>query len=209
MRFLSGGQGRAGAGGGGAGWREGYYYPSLTETLWGKGKSTVVVWASLRGDGKVPPFSSVEAMSMVSKGFIIGGESAQQIARLSNINVRNFSQRDHFGFGGGTAHVSLNHRVMAVFLLLTPHAVRGERNKAFGKASLRRTDKVVECFRAVTQEVRTFYAQSTRITLTEPIKKIQEQIRPMFKQKYPGVDGGSIPAGAHAEAGGRDVPGSE
>ena len=31
----------------------------------------------------------------------------------------------------------------------------------------------------------------------------------MFQQINPGVGGGSIPAGAHAEAGGRDVPGSK
>ena len=93
--------------------------PSLTETLWRKGNRTVVVWASLRGDGNAPPFDSVEVMITVTGGFIVGGEGAQQIAGLSNIDVRNFSQRDHFGSGGGTVQVSLDHRVETVFLLLT------------------------------------------------------------------------------------------
>ena len=39
-------------------------------------------------------------MSTVTGGFTIG-EGAQQIARLSNIDVRNVSQRDHVGFGEG------------------------------------------------------------------------------------------------------------
>ena len=42
-------------------------------------------------------------MCMFTGGFIIEGEGAQQITGLSNIDVRNFSQRDHFGCGGRTA----------------------------------------------------------------------------------------------------------
>ena len=54
--FRQGGRVRKGRGGVGVGARGGYYKPSLTETLWGKGNRTVVVCASLRGDGKPPPF---------------------------------------------------------------------------------------------------------------------------------------------------------
>ena len=68
-------EGREGEGGE-AGGREGYYKPFLTETLWRKGNRTVVIWASLRGDGKTPPFDSMEATNMVTGGFIIEGESA-------------------------------------------------------------------------------------------------------------------------------------
>ena len=99
------------------------------------------------------------------------GEGAQQVAGLSNVDVRNFSQRDHFGFGGGTAQVSLDHRGEAVFLLLT-HLMRYvvDGNKAFGQASLRRTDELVERFRAVAQGVRNFHAQNTRVALLESFR---------------------------------------
>ena len=73
------GEGRGDGEGVGARGREGYCKISLTETLWKKGNHTVVIWASLRGDGKAPPFDSVETMSMVTGGFIIGGEGPQQI----------------------------------------------------------------------------------------------------------------------------------
>ena len=74
-------------------------------------------------------------MRTVTGGVIIGGEGGQQIAGLSNIAVRNFSQRDHFGFWGGTAQVSLDHCAGIpgpqgggrIYSAHAPHAVRGRR----------------------------------------------------------------------------------
>ena len=101
-----------------------------------------------------------------------GGKGAQQIAGLSNIDALNFSPRDHLDFLGGAAQVSLDHRVEAVLLLPT-HLMRYvvDGNKAFGQASLRRTDKMVEGFRAVAQEVKTFHAQTTRVALSETFRR--------------------------------------
>ena len=59
----------------------------------------------------------------------------------------------------------------AVFLLFTrlmQYVV--DDNKAFGQASLRRTNNLVERFLAVAQGVRTFHAQNTRVALSEPFK---------------------------------------
>ena len=199
MSFLSGARGGKGQAEGGELGGEGLggekdTISSLTETLWRKGNRTVVVWGSLRGDGKAPPFDSVEAMSIVTGGFIIEGEGTKQIARLSNIDVRNVSQRDHSGFRDETAQVSLDHREEAVFLLLT-HLMRYvlDGNIAFGQASLRRTDKLVERFRAVVHGVRTFYAQNTRVALSEPFrgkpiqcfnKDLQEWTKEVFRQAH-------------------------
>ena len=58
-------------------------------------------------------------MGTITGGFIIKGEGAPQVAALSNNDVRNFAQKNRFGLGGGSAQVSLDHRVEAVFLLLT------------------------------------------------------------------------------------------
>ena len=43
-------------------------------------------------------------------------------------------------------------------------------NKAFGQASLRRTNRLVERFRVVAQGVRTFHAQNTQVVLPEQFK---------------------------------------
>ena len=172
-----------------------------------KGNRTVIVWAFLRGDGIAPPFDSVEAMSMVKGGFIIGGKGAQQIAALNNIDLGNFSNMDHVGFEERNAQVSVDHKMEAIFLLIThlmQYVVDG--NKAFGRALLRRMNKLVERFRAVAQGVRTFQPQNTRVASPKPFKGKSVHF---FHKVYPGVDAGSIPTGAHPEAGSWDVPGSE
>ena len=127
--------------------------------MWQKGNPTVVVRSSLHADGKSPQFDSADAMGTGAGGVIVKGEGAQQVAAPSNIDVWNFAQKDHIGFGGGSAKVSLDHRVEAVFLLLThlvQYVVGG--NEAFGQASLRRRSQMFECFRVVAQGVRTFHA---------------------------------------------------
>ena len=86
-----------------------------------------------------------------------GGGGAQQAAALSNIDVRNFAQRHHFGFGEESAQMSLDRRVEEVLLLFTNHTqyvVDG--NKAFGQAPLSRTNKPVQRSREAPQGVRTF-----------------------------------------------------
>ena len=63
--------------------------------------------------------------------------------------------------------MSLDHRVGAVFLFMThlmQYVVDG--GKAFGLASLRRTNYLVERFRVVAQGVRTFHAQNTQVALS-------------------------------------------
>ena len=59
----------------------------------------------------------------------------------------------------------------AVYILLTrlmQYVVDG--NEAFGQASPRRTNKLVQLFRAVAQRVKIFHADNTRVALSEPFK---------------------------------------
>ena len=80
-------------------------------------------------------------MATIPRGFIAKGEGSQQVAALSNIDVRNFAQKDQLGFGGGSTQVLLDHRVEEVFLFpthLMQYVVDG--NKDVGEASLRRDE---------------------------------------------------------------------
>ena len=94
----------------------------------------------------------------------------------------------------------------AVDILLThlmQYVIDG--NKAFGQASLRRTNKLVEHFRVVVQGVKIFHAQNTRVVLSEPFEgKFVQWFNKDLQECTE-----SIPAGEHVEAGSRDDPGSE
>ena len=67
--------------------------------------------------------------------------------------------------------MSLNHRVEKVFILLM-HLMQcmADGNEAFRQASLGRTNGLVERFRVVAEEVRTFDAQNTQVALSEQSK---------------------------------------
>ena len=80
------------------------------------------------------------------------------------MDVLNFAQEKHFGEGGEELHVSLDHRVEALFLLLmnlAQYVVDG--TTASGQAALRRLGVLSERFRAVAQGIRTFHAQNARV----------------------------------------------
>lgn len=70
----------------------------------------------------------------------IKGDGARQISSLSRIDVLNFSQKDHFGFGIRDSQVPLVDKVEVRFLLLT-HLVRFvvDENIEFGRSWLCRT----------------------------------------------------------------------
>ena len=71
--------------------------------------------------------------------------------------------RDHLGFVEEGAQVSLDHKVEALFLLLVHLMQYMVKTKNFGRASLRRTSKLVERIRLVAQGVRTFHAQNAQM----------------------------------------------
>lgn len=87
--------------------------------MWPKGNRTVEVWWSLRGDWKFPPLDFADAIGTILRGLIVKGEGIQQVAALSNVDVRNFAQKDLFGFRGESAQVLLDHSVEVAFFLLT------------------------------------------------------------------------------------------
>ena len=108
-------------GGGGEGWRtsrqEGRVREGWGDGGWG-GRSGRILQAIPDGDvveegqphggslgvstrGREGPTADSVVMRTVTGGFIIGREGAQQMAGLSNIDVRNFSQRDHLASGEG------------------------------------------------------------------------------------------------------------
>ena len=87
---------------------------------------------------------------------------------LCGMDVRNFAQKEHFSEGGGEVHVSLDHRVEALFLLLinlAQYVVDG--TTASGQAALRRSGVLSERLRVVAQGIRTFHAQNARVTASK------------------------------------------
>lgn len=72
-------------------------------------------------------------MSTVTSEFLIQRVGAQKVVWLSYIDDKHLAQKDEFGFGAGSAKMSLDHRVYILFLLLT-HLIRYvvNGNKAYG-----------------------------------------------------------------------------
>ena len=90
------------------------------------------------------------------------------MASLCGMDAQNTAQKEHFGEGGGEVHVSLDHRVEALFLLLMNLAqcvVDG--TTASGQAALRRSGVLSERLRVVAQGIRTFHAQNARVTASK------------------------------------------
>ena len=136
--------------------------------MWRKARRNKVAWATLRGNGLPPPFETVDAVRLTTRGFILEGEAAQQVTSLCGIDDRNFAQKEHFGEGEGEVHVSLDRRVEVLFLLLinlAQYVVDG--TTASGQAAVRRSGVLSERFRVVAQRSRTFHEQNARVAASK------------------------------------------
>lgn len=87
---------------------------------------------------------------------------------LSGKDVRNFAQKEHFGERGGEVHVSLDHRVEALFLLLinlSQYVVYSSTTS--GQTSLQRSVVLSERFRVIVQGISTFHEQNARVAASK------------------------------------------